>query len=216
MAKTKDLSALGRLIAVHHGWSAAKAFKTYDMDDAARAKVSAAALDILKVFPPIPGASALMSAAFAVRLEEILGGPIQVVAGSLSVNGERVLGDRTPSISLPSSSENPGWNGHIWVMVGPYIADVSIFRTAYSRSGPASLSRHVDLTFGPNKGLYVDHWARTRQQGLQYEPNYVLSRDEVNSLMADAYHKIREHSAQDRPGRAEASPENTRQASQRL
>lgn len=196
MAKTKDLSALGRLIAVHHGWSAAKAFKTYEMDDAARAKVSAAALDILRVFPPIPSASALMSAAFAVRLEEILGGPIQVVAGTLSVNGEPVFSDRTALRSGAFSGENPGWSGHVWVMVGPYIADVSVFRIAYSRSGPATLSRHIDLTFGPNKGLYVDHWARTRQQGLQYEPSYVLSRDEVNRLMAEAYHTIREHAAQ--------------------
>jgi hypothetical protein len=52
------------------------------------------------------------------------------------------------------------------VMIGSYIADVSMFRTAYSRSRPATLSRHVDLTFGPNKGLYVDRWGRTRQLGL--------------------------------------------------
>jgi len=166
------------------------------MDDAARGKVSAAALDILKVFPAIPGACALMSAAFAVRIEETLGGPVQVVAGTLSVNGEPVLGDRTPFRPGALSQEDPNWHGHVWVMVGPYIADLSLFRTAYSRWGPAMLARHVDLMFGPNKGLYVDHWGRTRRQGLDYEPSYVLSRDEVNGLMAGAYHKIREHALQ--------------------
>lgn len=196
MSKTKDLAALGKLIAVHHGWAAAREFKAYQMDDAARAKVSAAALDILRVFPPIPGACALMSAAFAVRLEEALGGPIQVVAGTLRVNGEPVFGDRSPCRPGVFSEGEPDWDGHVWVMVGPYVADISIFRSAYSRAGPATLSRHIDLTFGPNKGLYVDHWGRTRQQGLGYEPSYVLSRDEVTSLMAGAFHKIRDHASQ--------------------
>jgi hypothetical protein len=192
MSRTKDLSALGKLIAVHHGWSCAKEFKTYEMDDTARAKVSAAALDVLKVFPEMPGASALLSAAFAVRLEEILVAPIQVVAGTLSIRGEAVLGGHKPPCSGAFSNDQT-WDGYAWVMVGPYIADVSLFRTAYSRSGPAMLSRHVELTFGSNKGLYVDQWSRTRRLGLEYEPSYVLSRDEVNGLMASAYHTIREH-----------------------
>lgn len=192
------LAPLGKLIAVHHGWPAAKDFKAYRMDNAARAKISATALDILKVFPPIPGAGALMSAAFAVRLEEILSGPIHIVAGTLSVNGELVLGDRSAVLPGAFGHAHLDWDGHVWAMVGPYIADVSIFRTAYSRSGPAALSRHIDLVFGPNKGLYVDHWGRTRQLGLIYEPGYVLSRDEVNGLMGAAYQKIQHHAAQAR------------------
>ena len=195
MSKVKDLSGLGKLIAVHHGWPAARDFKAYEMDDAARARVSATALDVLKVFPPIPGACALMSAAFAVRLEDRLGGPIQVVAGTLSVEGEPVFGDRSPVPAGAFAQDHLDWDGHVWVMVGPYVADISLFRTAYSRAGPARLWRHIDLTFGPNKGLYVDHWARTRQMGLGYEPTYVLSRDEVNGLMGGAYRAIQNHAA---------------------
>lgn len=77
-------------------------------------------------------------------------------------------------------------------MVGPYVADISIFRTAYSSYGPARLARHIDLMFGPNKGLYVDHWKRTGQTGLGYEPHYVLSGDETEALMGAAYHLIRD------------------------
>lgn len=196
MSNTKNLAALGKLIAAQHGWPAAKAFKSYQLDDTARATISAAALDILKVFPPLGGAGALMSAALAVRLEGTLDGPIQVVAGTLSVNDEPVLVDHAPLLPGAFSQADPGWRGHVWVMAGPYIVDVSIFRTAYSRAGPATLSRHIDLMFGPNKALYVEHWGRTRLRGLKYEPGYVLSRDEVNALMAGAYHKIREHAAQ--------------------
>jgi len=76
-------------------------------------------------------------------------------------------------------------------MIGTYVVDISIFRTAYSRQGPARLTKHVDLAFGPNKGLYVDHWKRTRHLGLGYEPQYVLSADEVTSLMGGAYRVIK-------------------------
>ncbi len=117
--------------------------------------------------------------------------PIHVVAGTLAVEGEPVLGDRRP-FDGPAifAASKPDWHGHVWVMIGPYIADISIFRSAYSRSGPAKLVRHIDLAFGPNKGLYVDHWQRTRQHGLSYEPHYVLSEDEVTRLMGGAYELI--------------------------
>jgi len=77
-------------------------------------------------------------------------------------------------------------------MVGPYVVDISIFRTAYSKQGPAKLSKHIDLAFGPNKGLYVDRWKRTSQLGLSYEPLYVLSADEVTRLMGGAYQVIKQ------------------------
>ena len=87
---------------------------------------------------------------------------------------------------------NPDWAGHVWVMIGPYVVDISIFRTAYSRQGPARLARHIDLTFGPDKGLYVDLWKRTQQRGLSYEPQYVLSAEEVTRLMGGAFHAIKQ------------------------
>ena len=75
-------------------------------------------------------------------------------------------------------------------MMGDYIVDISIFRSAYSADGPARLARHIDLNFGPDKGLYVDQWKRTRRVGLDYEPQYVLSADEVTTLMGGAFHLI--------------------------
>lgn len=191
MSIIKDLAQLGKHVAAKDGWAAAKAFKSYRLEDADGAVLAQCALDLLKVFPPVPGTSALMSAALAVHLETRLSAPIQVVAGTLTVEGVPVFGDRLafdgPATFGASDAE---WPGHVWVMVGPYVADISIFRTAYSRQGPARLSRHIDLTFGPNKGLYVDLWKHTRQQGLGYEPQYVLSADEVTGLMGGAYRLI--------------------------
>jgi len=192
MMPIKDLAQLGKQIAAQHGWAAAKAFKTYEMDDSDRATLSQCALDLLKVFPPMPGACALMSASLAGTLERRMTAPIQVIAGTLAVDGEPVFGDRKP-FDGPAvfAASNPDWDGHVWVMVGPYVVDVSLFRTAYSRHGPARLAKHIDLAFGPNKGLYVDHWKRTGQLGLGYEPQYVLSAEEVTSLIGGAYHVIK-------------------------
>ncbi|NWK96141.1 hypothetical protein DM806_10710 [Sphingobium lactosutens] len=191
MSTAKDLVHLGRLVAATHGWAAAKAFKSYGMSDTDRAGIAACAVRLLDVFPLVPNASALMSAAFAVQLERVLTAPVQVVAGTLCVEGEPVFGDRMPFDGhVIFGSPNPDWHGHVWVMIGPHIADISIFRTAYSRFGPASLSRHIDLVFGPNKALYVDQWQKSRQRGLSYEPQYVLSEEEVTRLMGGAYERI--------------------------
>ncbi|WP_395334395.1 hypothetical protein WBP06_23270 [Novosphingobium sp. BL-8H] len=193
MSIAKDLAQLGKHIAAQHGWPAAKAFKSYEMTDADRATLSKCAVDLLTVFPPVPDSSAMMSAALAVHLESRLNAPVQVVAGTLSVEGVPVFGDRQLFDGAAVFGEpEQAWNGHVWVMVGPYIVDISIFRIAYSAEGPARLSRHVDLVFGPGKGLYVDLWKRTAQQGLTYEPQYVLGAEEVTNLMGKAYHLIQQ------------------------
>lgn len=194
---SSDLATLGKLVAHHHGWQTAKAFKSFEMDDAVRAKITTAALEILQVFPKIPGACALMSAALAVRIERDLSAPIAVVAGALSVENEPVFGGEAAIPPGTFSKTDLDWDGHVWVMVGPHIVDVSIFRTAYSPHAPARLTKHIDLVFGPNKGLYVDQWKRTRQMGLRYEPHYVLSEAEVTGLMRGAFHLI--ESQQRRP-----------------
>lgn len=162
------------------------------MNDSDRAVLSQCALDLLKVFPPMPGACALMSASLAGTLERRMTAPVHVVAGTLAVDGEPVFGDRKP-FDGPAvfAASNPDWDGHVWVMIGPYVVDVSLFRTAYSRHGPPRLAKHINLAFGPNKGLYVDRWKRTGQLGLGYEPQYVLSAEEVTSLIGGAYHVIK-------------------------
>lgn len=193
MSTPRDIAELGKRVAAQHGWPAAKAFKAYEMTETDRAALSQCALEILKVFPHVPGASALMSAALAVALERRISAPVHLVAGTLSVAGEPVFGNREPFDGAQVfATSQPDWDGHVWVMVGPYVADIAIFRAAYSAQGPARLSKHVDLTFGPNKGLYVDHWKKTPQQGLRYEPHYVLSAEEVTRLMGGAFHVIKQ------------------------
>jgi hypothetical protein len=189
--KTPDLVALGSLVAASHGWPAAKAFKAYVPTDADKAAIAGKARDILSIFPSVPNGSAFMSAAFAAHLQRDLDIPVQVVAGTLSVEGETVLGDGE-GLDGPSvfASDARVWNGHVWVMIGGHVADISIFRMAYSADCPPRLGRHVVHIFGDGKGLYFDAWRHTRQLGLGYHPHHVLSEVEVTALVAGAHEVI--------------------------
>ena len=172
----------------------AKAFKAYMLDDGDRAKISHAALEILKLFPDSPDSGALLTAALAVRLEQRIEAPVQMVAGALLAERTAILGHpKADAIKAFPTENSADYNGHVWLMIGGNIVDISIFRLAYSADGPAALSRHIDLVFGPNKGLYVDAWSRTRRVGLNYVPQYVLSEGEVTQLMGHAFSLIKAH-----------------------
>jgi hypothetical protein len=191
MLKTHDLVQLGSLVATTQGWPAAKAFKAYVASDEDKAAIANKARELLGIFPAIPGASALMSAAFAAHLERDHALPIQVVAGTLSVDGKPVFGNGQPFDGPAIFGGNHlDWDGHVWVMVGSHVADISIFRTAYSASCPPRLGRHIVHTFGGGKGLYFDAWRNTRRLGLGYHPQYVLSEAEVTGLVAGAHAAI--------------------------
>ena len=158
------------------------------MSEADGALLSRCAIQLLRAFPANAGTSAQLSAALAVQLERILSIPVHVVAGTLAVEKEPVFGDRLP-FDGPAifSTAEPDWSGHVWLMVGAHVVDISLFRIAYSRFGPPRLARHVDLVFGPGKGLYVDVWQQCRRRGLSYEPQYILTEVEVTRLMGGAY-----------------------------
>jgi len=179
---TKDISQLGRLIAASHGWPAAKAFKAYRMTSADQSALTSCAVDLLKVFPADPGTGAMLTAAFAVQLERVLAAPLHVMRGRLMVAGQAVAGTEEAA-------------DHSWVMVGPYVADIAIFRMAYSRTAPALLFHHLDSVFGGNKALYVDHWTRTRRLGIEYDPQHVLDEAEVTDLMGQAYRLLQDQGA---------------------
>lgn len=187
MTSIKTLAQLGTLVAHHHGWPVAKAFKAYAFSDADRAAVSKSALDLLRVLPGTEGA--LMSAALAVQLDKAITAPVQVVAGILSVEGVPVLG---ANASFDGAAIcDLAFDGHVWVMIGSTIVDIALFRMAYSAQGPARLARHIDLAFGPGKALFVDDWKHAARLGLGYEPQYVLSAEEVTQLMGGAYQAIK-------------------------
>jgi hypothetical protein len=179
MLTIKDMTQLGKLVALHHGWAAAKAFKAYQMDEAGRAVLARCALDLLDLFPAGPHPAGLMSAALAVALERKLSAPVHVVEGVLAVEGVVVQPE------------------HRWVMVGGVVVDLALFRIAYAPEAPALLTKYIDLNFGPDKGLFVAPWKKQGSAGLTYAPRAVLPENEVTALMGEAYALIQQAKAAD-------------------
>ncbi len=191
MSVAHDLVVLGKLVADTHGWPAAKAFKSYKPTDDDKAMIANKGADLLRIFPKLPGACALMSAAFAAHLERDLCAPIHVVAGTLLVEGRPVFGmGQLRDGTTRFSSGSLDWDGHVWVMIGPWVADISIFRTAFSAYSPQALARHVAHHFAPTTGMMFDRWRHTRQIGFEYVPLYVLSTDQVTGLVRGAHQAI--------------------------
>ena len=196
MSAAKNMVELGALVAASHGWEEARRFKKYRPSDADKAILATSTREMLDVFPDMAGACSMMSAAFAVHLERRMSAPIHVVAGALWADGVRVFGTDTGIIESRTFSESSfDWDGHVWVMVGGYVADISLFRTAYSREAPPALSSHVAATFGPGKGMYFDDWRKTRKLGLRYEPSYVLPVGQVDGLLAGAHELVTNRTA---------------------
>lgn len=140
---------------------------------------------LLSVFPPIPGACLLMSALYAARLQELVAGPILVIAGGLSVGSEHVFGAGGQFDGKRFDQSNPSWDGHAWVELGDLVADVSIFRTAYSGQSHPLLRESIAKTYGRGRGLMIRR-SGDASDGLTYEPQYVLTEDQVTGLARGA------------------------------
>jgi hypothetical protein len=124
-----------------------------------------------------------MSALYSCSLESATRAPVFVVAGSLFVGQTRVFGEDSEINGKERFSRcDSSWDGHAWLVMGDYIADVSIFRTAYSRKSPPILAAHVLQKFGEDRGLFICRIDETVESGLFYVPQYVLSEDQIAGL----------------------------------
>ena len=176
-----------KLIASCRSRKEAQAYKAFvpTKDDVGR--LGEIGREVLQHLPPEAGACALMSAVYAARLQSVGLAPAYVAAGSLLVQGQRVFGDGRPFDGAKAFSEsNSDWDGHAWVMFGPYVADVSIFRTAYSSQAPRLLAAHVRQEFGNGRGLLVVRWSDAPKSGLHYLSQYVLTESQVSGLVRGA------------------------------
>jgi hypothetical protein len=177
-------ATLKQLIAASCGAAAATAFAKFRMSDKQRQAVADIGLEILRRHPPIAGACALMGAVYAQALRKRFDGAVHLVAGRLDVDGTRVFGS-TGSIDgpLPFLKSDLDWDGHMWVAIGDYIADISLFRTGRSADGHPALKRMMAREFGNgNTALLVVASADAALSGLEYTPEYVLTQEEIDGL----------------------------------
>jgi hypothetical protein len=142
---------------------------------------------VLAVFPPVPGACALMTAMYAVGLNKTGCGPLYFVAGDLSVPEGRAFGDGgNGDLSQAFGVSELSWDGHCWIALGKWIADVSICRTAKSGRAPPALARHMRQAFDAKTGLLIHSVEAAADAGLFYRPRYVLTEDQIDGLARGA------------------------------
>jgi hypothetical protein len=169
------------LIANAFGAHAAEAWERFSSDHQHRSALASVGREILKHFPPMPGASLKLSALFAWRMEQMLTAPTYVVAGSLFIGGRQIFdgGDTNDVAKLAHS--DPSWDGHAWAVSGEHLVDLSVFHRAHWRFN-AALAAHIRETFGHGPSLLIGHHERPIG-GMRYEPHQVLARDHVEMIV---------------------------------
>lgn len=173
---------IDKLIAATHGQAAARAHRSYILSLADRDHAVEIGQGVLRYFEQIPGACTGLSAVHAAALKGMAGLPAYVVAGSLTADGVRIFGDGKPFDGrVVFSQTNLSWDGHVWVMIGDYIADISIGWTARFGSLPR-LASVIQREMGPNAGQLVVKWRDAPLSGLSYSPEYVLTDEQVATL----------------------------------
>lgn len=176
------------LITTSHTVAAAENYRTFIPTDEQLALLKETGVEVLRNFPSVAGACAMMSACYADRLQMNIEAPVYVVAGVLSIGTTCVFGKNadTRDWRVAFNKSNPSWDGHCWVVFGDRLADISIFRTAYSQNSPPLLARHVTERFGKGRGLLISKTTETGRLGFRYKPQYVLTNDQVTALVDGA------------------------------
>lgn len=177
---------LDRLIAASFSKSEAQAYRNASADRGQTDPLGSVGTTVLQDFLPVPEACAMMSAVYATRMRVALDAPAYVVAGSLFADGTRVFGGDRVLTGADFDTSNSSWDGHVWLMLGGYVADVSLMRTVKSGHAPPALSALAAREFSPNAGLVIVRWSDARKSGLTYSPSYVLTENQVATLSRSA------------------------------
>ena len=116
-------------------------------------------------------------------------------SGKLYADDVRVFGTARsfPEAAMPFLRTDLDWDGHMWVAIGEYLADISLLVTARSPGASAALSALVAREFGPDDRLMIAKAADLQAIGLVYVPEYALTPEEVDALArgAEAYLPLR-------------------------
>ncbi len=121
------LPTLPNLIAATYSRKAATAFAACTLSDAGRSALARVGTGLMRRFPPVPRACCPMSAVYAAALRSAAEEPAYLVAGALYADGVRVFGETGARLAaaMPFLRDDLDWDGHMWIAIGEYLADIS-------------------------------------------------------------------------------------------
>ena len=188
MPTLPDLPTLPALIAATHSPEAATAFASCTLSPAGRSALAHVGTGLMRRFPPVPRACCAMSAVYAAALRSAAEEPAYLVAGGLYADGVRVFGAAGACLAeaMPFLRDDLDWDGHMWVVVGEYLADITLIVTARSPGAADALSALVSREFAADSRLMIAKAADIGSLGLEYRPEYVLTPEEVDALARGA------------------------------
>lgn len=177
--------SLLQLVADTHSAEASTELGAYDCSENDRTAIAEVGSQLLIACRPVPGACVMMNALYLAGLQKRTAAPTYMVMGKLLVRGAEVFGPAEVPTTALFAQTNLSWPGHAWIVSGSYMADASIFRTAYSDSSPPLLRNYVVETFGAGGGLLMQEW-RPLDPDFVYVPQYVPTQGEVERLYRGA------------------------------
>lgn len=141
--------ALPDLIARSYDQEAADAYRSYSPSVAELELLKQKASCVLSIFENEPGACVKLSVLCAAAFQQVSDAPIYVVAGSLADGDTYTFGSNDPvDGGTIFSNSDPSWNGHAWIVLGEWMLDISLLRTAYSSNSPPTLTNYVNSKLG--------------------------------------------------------------------
>jgi hypothetical protein len=149
------------------------------------------AKEFLSKVPPSFGACVMLSSAWAAYLRDKLSIPAIAVAGDLKISGTKVFKykEKLPEASQDGNFRHKVWSGHCWIEINGYLADLSVFRTAYAISGYSVLKDFVINNFGHGRGAFLCR-EEDIPSGMNYIPKYVLNQSQLEMYTASLFHQI--------------------------
>lgn len=171
-----------------HSRAFAERFRDYVPEPSAGAGFYRVCLSVLADCAFEPGACTLMSTLLAARLAAEFDAPVPVIAGALKIQGTYIFGSNAAIDGDRVFSETGfDWDGHVWIMFGDHIVDISLARTALSGRSHPLLERRVRSAFGADVELLVMTDREARAAGFLYLPRYVLSDAQLAPLVGGAH-----------------------------
>lgn len=175
------------MVEASHSRNTMQQVRDFDPDESAFVALEEMCRGMLQACRPEGSSCVIMSSLLAQCLSDQLGTTIPVIAGAIKVGGSYMYGSNSAFDGKRIFSESTDdWDGHCWVLFGPYIVDISVGRTARKGECRAPLARAVISAFGDKVGMIAVTEKGARAAGLVYLPRYVLTPDQVLALAGGA------------------------------
>lgn len=175
------------LVSAAHGADYAERFRTYDFDAETLYRFSDICKRVMEDVARTPGACTLMNGLLAERVRAELDAPFAIVAGALKIGGTYIFGGNGPVDGARIFSETAmDFDGHVWMIFGRYLVDISLARTALSGKSHPLLAEKVRKDLGIKVGLFAMPVEEARRAGFIYLPRYVVTEAQIGPIARGA------------------------------